>query len=110
MATEHANVTSYDVGKLSQWKGQGKIFAIRVNDEALYPDYAFDFRHHLRPYPALALIIKILSEKKDEWGMAYWFASDNGWLGGARPQDMLAIEPARVVDAARIEAVGIMHC
>ncbi len=109
IATERGKATSYSKSQLGDWKVQRKIFAISVNDEVLYPDYAFDFKHRFQPYPGLTLVIKILSEKKDDWGIAYWFASANRWLGGARPQDMLAVDPARVIAAARIETMGITH-
>lgn len=95
--------------QLSFWKARRKIFAIIVGGLALYPDYAFDLKGRFRPHPALAIVMRILSEKKDNWGMAYWFASPNGWLGGSRPQDVLADDPAGVIAAAQVEANGIMH-
>lgn len=27
--------------------------------------------------------------RKDDWGLAYWFASPNSFLGGKRAQDLL---------------------
>jgi hypothetical protein len=41
--------------------------------------------------------------------MAYWFLSDNGFLGGKRPQDLLASAPERVIVAAMDEVEGIAH-
>jgi hypothetical protein len=59
--------------------------------------------------PALARVIRILEGKKDAWGMAYWFASVNSFLGGERPQDLLATQPDRVIAAAQDELEDIAH-
>jgi hypothetical protein len=94
----------------SKWKRDGKIFTINPADRIeRFPAYALD--EDFKPYPAMAEVIKILGErKKDGWGLAYWFASDNSYLGGRiAPQDLLASDPGRVIDAARREAKGIQH-
>lgn len=44
-----------------------------------------------------------------DWGLAYWFASVNSFLGGKRPQDLLIDTPDRVVDAAKDEVAGVLH-
>lgn len=41
--------------------------------------------------------------------MAFWFLSANSFLGGKRPQDMLATQPDLVIDAARDEVQGVAH-
>ena len=41
--------------------------------------------------------------------MAYWFRSDNSFLGGKRPQDLLASAPDQVIAAALDEIHGIVH-
>ncbi len=41
--------------------------------------------------------------------MAYWFRSDNSFLGGKRPQDLLASGPDRVIEAAMDEVQEIAH-
>lgn len=57
----------------------------------------------------MAKVIEILAKNKDSWGMAYWFRSDNSFLGGKRPQDLLASEPERVIEAAMDEVQEISH-
>ena len=37
------------------------------------------------------------------------FQSVNGFLGGKRPQDLLATDPDRVIAAARDEVLGVLH-
>ena len=94
----------------SRWKREGRIFAIKPTGSVeLFPAYGLDPSSGYRPLRELAEIIKILGEKKDAWGMAYWFASLNGFLGGTRPQDVLTKEPRRVIAAAAQEIEDIVH-
>ena len=41
--------------------------------------------------------------------MATWFLADNSYLGGQRPQDLLATAPARVIAAAQDEVQETAH-
>lgn len=93
----------------NKWKKQGLIFAISHHGVDYFPGYGLDQEANFRPVKAMASVIDILGDHKDAWGMAYWFRSDNGFLGGQRPQDMLATEPERVIEAARDEVQGIAH-
>jgi hypothetical protein len=74
----------------NKWKKQGPIFAINHGGVDCFPGYGLDRDAGFRPVKALAKIIETFSEHKDGWGMAYWFHSDNSFLGGKRPQDLLA--------------------
>ena len=48
-------------------------------------------------------------DAKDGWGLAYWFASANSFLGGKRPQDVLLESPERVLAAAADEMAEVAH-
>lgn len=93
----------------NKWKKQGAIFAIHHGGVDYFPGYGLDQNRGFRPVKALARIIEILGGHKDGWGMAYWFRSDNGFLGGKRPQDLLTSEPERVIEAAMDEVQGTAH-
>lgn len=54
-------------------------------------------------------MIQAFDSKKDGWGLAYWFRSDNSFLGGKRPQDLLASDPERVIAAAEDEVQEVAH-
>jgi hypothetical protein len=41
--------------------------------------------------------------------MAYWLHSVNSFLGGNRPQDLLATTPERVIEAALDEVQEVAH-
>lgn len=93
----------------NKWKKQGLIFAIHHGGVDYFPGYGLDRDTGFRPVKALAKIIETLGGHKDGWGMAYWFRSDNSFLGGQRPQDLLASAPERVIEAALDEVQAIAH-
>lgn len=86
-----------------KWKKQGQIFAVNHRGIDYFPGYALDPETGFRPVVMLASIIDVFAERKDGWGMAYWFGSENSFLGGRRPQDLLISEPALVLEAAKDE-------
>lgn len=91
----------------NKWKKQGQIFAIHHGGVDYFPGYGLDPGTSFRPVKALAKVIETFAGHKDGWGMAYWFRSDNSALGSKRPQDLLASEPDRVIEAARDEVQDI---
>lgn len=81
----------------SRWKREGRLFAVRRSGIDLYP--AFQFADG-GPRPAVKAILAALPDGMTGWQTAMWFASANGWLDGAAPQDRLS-EPEAVIEAAR---------
>jgi len=101
--------TSNPSAQPNKWKKEGLIFAVRHRGIDYFPGYALDPATGYRPIRALAKILKRLGGSKDDWGLAYWFASVNSFLGGKRPQDLLAKQPDSVVAAAEDELAGAVH-
>src|SRR3989344_3082421 len=93
----------------NKWKKQGLIFAIPHNGVDYFPGYGLDREAGFRPLKALSKVIEAFAGHKDGWGMAYWFRSDNSFLGGKRTQDLLAIAPERVIEAALDEVQEVAH-
>lgn len=93
----------------NKWKRQGLIFAIHHAGVDYFPGYAMDPDAGWRPRKALKEILAVFAGKKDGWRLAYWFHSANSFLGGQRPQDLLATQPDRVRAAAEDEMVGVVH-
>lgn len=93
----------------NKWKRKGLIFAIHYKGADLFPAYGLDPDTDYRPRKALADIIRVFAGHKRGWGMAFWFMSDNSFLGGQRPQDVLATDPAKVIAAAEDEIQPISH-
>lgn len=93
----------------NKWKKQRQIFAISHNGSDYFPGYGLDADAGFRPLKALGKVIEVFGDHKDGWGLAYWFRSDNSFLGGKRPQDLLASSPERVIAAAEDEIQEVAH-
>jgi len=112
-AAEVAKVAGFSASNPSaqpnKWKKEGQVFAVRHRGVDYFPGYALDPSTDFRPVKALAKVLVAFRGKKDDWSLAYWFASVNSFLGGKRPQDLLISEPERVVSAAEDEVAGVLH-
>lgn len=93
----------------NKWKRDGLIFAIRHRGVEYFPGYGLDPKTDYRPLKAMAKVIETFGASKDGWGLAYWFSSANSFLGGKRPQDVLAKQPDRVAAAAADELEAVEH-
>jgi hypothetical protein len=93
----------------NKWKEDAQIFAVPRRGVDYFPSYALDPATNYRPAEALAAVLAVFRGRKDDWSLAYWFASVNSFLGGKRPQDLLISEPARVVAAAEDDVAGVLH-
>ena len=93
----------------NKWKRAGQIFAINHNNSDYFPIFGLDPENGYRPIKAMRAVLEVFGESKSAWGLAYWFAGVNGFLGGQRPQDILSTNTARVVAAAKDEVMGVVH-
>jgi hypothetical protein len=89
------------IAQPNMWKQDGAVFAVNQGGVDLFPGYALDPAKEYRPYKVVGEVIEVFGNKKDGWGLAYWFASVNSFLGGARPQDLIEQAPEKVLAAAR---------
>jgi hypothetical protein len=92
----------------NKWKRNRDIFAIQHGRDDYFPLYALNPDDH-RPRKQMAEILRIFAAAKDGWGLAFWFAALNSFLDYERPQDVLAIDPDRVIAAAKDEMAGVQH-
>lgn len=79
------------------WKEKRRVFAVPHNGQDRFP--AFQFIDG-QPLKSIKEILSALPTDLSAWQIAFWFASGNGWLGGAAPQERLD-DPAAVVVAAQ---------
>lgn len=93
----------------NEWLKDGQIFALRHRGVDYFPGYALDPSASHRPAKGLAKVLGVFRGQKDDWGLAYWFASVNSSLGGKRPQDLLIDQPDCVFAAAGDEIAGVQH-
>jgi hypothetical protein len=112
-AAQVAELAGFSTSNLSaqpnKWKKEGQIFAIRHRGLDYFPAYGLDADAGYRPLKSLAPVLAVFGAAKDGWGLAYWFASANSFLGGQRPQDVLPKAPDRVLAAAADEMADIAH-
>lgn len=80
----------------SRWKRENRVFAIRHAGSDLFPCFQFADG---APLPVIKKILTKLPEDMTPWQIAFWFASDNGWLDGKAPQNALS-DMEGVVNAA----------
>lgn len=100
---KHAEFSvSYLRSQLNKWNKAGLIFAITHQNTDYFPAYGLDTTT-FRPVKALAAVIEAFHGTKESWGLAYWFAAVNSFLGGIRPQDILRTAPDEVIAAAEDE-------
>ena len=94
---------------LRAWLRDGRLISVSDRSQEYFPTFAFGDATERRPIAEFAAVVTVLREKKDGWGMAFWFASSNHFLGGNRPKDLLRSSPQRVRRAAEEEVAGILH-
>lgn len=94
--------------QLHEWKETKMLFSVHHEGVELFPAYAFT-DDKLQPLAELQAILTLFAGKKDDWGVAYWFAGANGYLGGKNPQDVLQTKPEKVLLAAKDELAGVTH-
>jgi hypothetical protein len=82
----------------SRWSSEGRIFGVEIERGVGYVGFQFDDAG--RPRPVVASVLAAVGGKLGGWELALWFTSANGWLGGARPVDVLEEDPESIVEAA----------
>ena len=71
---------------LSEWEKNKMIFAVNCFEKLLYPTFQFDANS---PKPVIKEILRELPDHMNSWQIAFWFESNNGWLGGDIPKESL---------------------
>jgi hypothetical protein len=115
LLTEFGALRSHEVADLAgshasnraalanRWRAENRVVAVPVRDELLYP--GFQFTTEGRPRPGITAVLHALRSDPHttDWQAALWFVTPTGWLGGARPVDVLDEDPEAVTEAARRE-------
>jgi hypothetical protein len=79
----------------------GQVVFVDHGGRRLFPAFQFDLDAG-RLRPETVRIVEALAEREVRgWAALLWLTRPNGWLAGARPVDLLAEEPEKVVAAAR---------
>jgi hypothetical protein len=91
---------------LPQWLETGQIFALERNGIKLYPLYAFDSLGE--PVPILKQVLEVL-QGYSSFQIASWFESPSSYLRGKRPREVLEVDAASVMIAAKRRVEGAVH-
>jgi hypothetical protein len=89
---------------LQQWKAESRIFSVEHEGTEYFPFYALDPDADYQPYPVMAEVIRILRQTQGwsgSWALAGWLIGLNSFLDDQRPRDLLALDPAWVIESAR---------
>lgn len=92
--------------KVLDWLRDGRLFAIDHDGSQRYPHYAFNDSGE--PIPALKSILSVF-EGYSPFRLAAWFESASSQLGGVRPRELIAHDPAAVFAAAKAHKLGPLH-
>lgn len=90
------------------------VFRVATRQELLARGYVLNLAElNLPASPELDQIVSILQTQRGPVALAIWFQSANGWLGSARPVDVVRRaspeEMSDVLHAARREVAPIEH-
>lgn len=84
----------------NRWRSEGKIFAVELRGQRLYPGFQFD-PETFAPLPAVAAVLGALPRAEmSDWEVGLWWVAGNDRLAGRRPVDVLAEDPVAIVEAA----------
>ena len=97
LGSDSVNARQYANAK----RRRGELLGLPVKNRNLFPAFQIDVEKH-RIWPGVIEVNRLLCAADDPWGVASWWFSEDAWLRGERPADVVA-QPGgneRVVAAA----------
>jgi hypothetical protein len=95
------------VSTLARWIVAGEIVSLVWQSRLLLPLFQFKLPE-LSLRRGVSAVIAELNGVFDDQGLAIWFARPNSLLGGETPVDLIAREPAAVLQAARADRFAFL--
>jgi hypothetical protein len=92
--------TLQPISTLARWIVARHVVSFVWRSQTLLPLFQFDLSDMSLNASASAAAHE-LSGAYDDWGVASWFARPNPGLQDRTPVDLIAVDPAAVLDAAR---------
>ncbi len=90
------------VSLVARWIVDQHVVRVDWHGALLLPLFQFDLAS-ASVHTGVREAITVLSGPFDAWETAEWFARPNEWLGGHIPADMITLDPAATVQAARAD-------
>lgn len=94
------------IGVVARWIVSRRVVSVHWQGAYWIPAFQLAAAP-LRPHQSMAEVLIELGPVMDDWCLAHWFASANGWLAGARPADALMASPQEVWQAARVKRFAL---
>ncbi|HVS12140.1 MAG TPA: hypothetical protein VMS76_19925 [Planctomycetota bacterium] len=107
-AAEALGAAATNRQKVADLRQRSVLVGLPHGNRYLYPAFQFDLARK-RVRPVVAEVNQLLEAAEDPWGVASWWVSPNGWLGGERPTDLASTRRAgevKAAAAAMLEPIG----
>jgi hypothetical protein len=99
---EHRSRAKNKHALANRWRSEGRVFSVDFHGQRLFPGFQLDLETLAPKRVVAAALAELPREEMSEWEVALWWTSPNGWLGGARPVDVMDDEGAIVAAAAHL--------
>ena len=100
-------VLGIDSTMLTAWRKERRLLAVwhRPANDWLYPDFQFEDGSLIKEVPDLLAVYESYYSHvwSNTWSIVEWYMSPHLLLDGARPAEVLAKDPQKVIAVARAE-------
>jgi hypothetical protein len=90
------------ISMLARWIVAREAVSFEWKSQTLLPLFQFDLSN-MSLRPSVTAIVRELADVFDDLPLALWFAEPNAWLADSSPVDVVAVDPAAVLEAARAD-------
>lgn len=91
-----------DIGELTACLTRREIICFEWHSHGWLPLFQFS-QGDMSLHPQVQIVVSELSCIYDPWELAYWFSQPNPWLANRAPSDVLRLDAATVLQAARAD-------
>lgn len=101
----HLNTKKYSIYDVKRWEDSNLLFCLTHEKITYYP--AFAIRTDIDNM--FAQIVMLMYTEKSYWNIAAWLASNNSYLNGHKPSELILKEPTWVLSACLQELHPSYH-
>jgi len=90
------------ISVLARWIVSREAVSFEWKSQTLLPLFQFDLSD-MSLRPGVTGVVRELAGVFEDMSLALWFAESNAWLGDVSPAEVIAVDPASVLDCARAD-------
>jgi len=90
------------ISMLARWIVERRAVSFPWRSQTLLPLFQFDLST-MTLRPAVVETVCELKDVFDDWDLALWFARPNAWLSDSAPVNLIEVDTAAVLNAARAD-------